>query len=88
VNPPGVSGSHGFEWLCLTREVTFPLAADVAARHTGLVRLVRVSEGEMSPTPMTTGFASEQRGLEANALVRGLPLCPRGDLNPHPLLGD
>jgi hypothetical protein len=38
-----------FEWLGLTREVTFALAADVPARHTRLVWLVRVSEGEMSP---------------------------------------
>ena len=82
-NPPGVSGSHGFEWLGLTTAVTFPLAADVPARHTRLVWLGRVSERDMSPTPMTSGFESEQRRLEANALVRSLSMCPRGDLNPH-----
>jgi hypothetical protein len=42
-------GARSFEWLGLTREVTFALAADVPARHTRLVWLVRVSEGEMSP---------------------------------------
>jgi hypothetical protein len=30
---------------------------------------------------MTSGFASEQKRLEANALVRSLSMCPRGDLN-------
>jgi hypothetical protein len=33
----------------MTREIMFPLAADVPARHTTLVWLVRVSKGEMSP---------------------------------------
>jgi hypothetical protein len=80
---PRVSGSHGFEWLGLTREVTFPLAADVPAQHTRLVRSVRVSEREVSPMPMTSGLAPEQRRLEANALVGSLSMCPRGDLNPH-----
>jgi hypothetical protein len=45
---PACPGAMSLEWLGLTREVTFALA-DVLARHTRLVWLVRVSEGEMSP---------------------------------------
>ena len=45
-----------------------------------VVWLARVSEREMSPTPLTCSFVSEGGAMRAKVLVRDPILCPRGDL--------